>query len=216
MSENTNPILYPNWNDRSSKEILKPWRSKSIYSKYFTYWGTVLSPPPLSWASVRLQSWISISVLLTRTSLPWAALDLGSGEHTVLARLFVCGTQAMFSVCFNKWQSRNVSLSNMGGKNSYLLGRGWDGWTATISHQSEWLRSKSLQVINAGEGVEKREPSYTADGHLGCFHVLAIINSAAMNIGVHVSLLILVSSVYMPSSGIAGSCCCYCCCYCCC
>ena len=34
---------------------------------------------------------------------------------------------------------------------------------------------------------------------------LAIINSAAMNIGVHVSLSILVSSVCMPSSGIAGS-----------
>ena len=43
------------------------------------------------------------------------------------------------------------------------------------------------------------------DGHLGCFHVLAIINSAAMNNGVHVSLSILVSLVYMPSSGIAGS-----------
>ena len=45
----------------------------------------------------------------------------------------------------------------------------------------------------------------SADGHLGCFHVLAIINSASVNIGVHVSLSILVSLVCMPSSGIAGS-----------
>ena len=31
--------------------------------------------------------------------------------------------------------------------------------------QSEWLQSKSLQAINAGEGVEKREPSYTVGGN---------------------------------------------------
>jgi len=45
----------------------------------------------------------------------------------------------------------------------------------------------------------------SADRHLGCFRVLAIIKSAVMNIGVHVSLSILVYLVCMPSSGIAGS-----------
>ena len=41
--------------------------------------------------------------------------------------------------------------------------------------------------------------------HLCCFHVLAIINSAAMNIGVHVSFQIINFSGYMPRSGIVGS-----------
>ena len=45
----------------------------------------------------------------------------------------------------------------------------------------------------------------SVDGHPGCFHVLGVVNSAAMNIGVHVSFSVLVSSGYMPSSGIAGS-----------
>ena len=47
----------------------------------------------------------------------------------------------------------------------------------------------------------------SVDGHLGCFHVLAIIliNSATINIGVYVSLSIMVFSECMPSSGIVGS-----------
>ena len=45
----------------------------------------------------------------------------------------------------------------------------------------------------------------SVDGHLSCFHVLAIVNSAAKNNGIHVSLSISVSSGYMPRSGIAGS-----------
>ena len=45
----------------------------------------------------------------------------------------------------------------------------------------------------------------SVDGHLGCFHVLAIVNSAAMNNGIRVSFSVLVSSEYMPRSGIAGS-----------
>ena len=44
----------------------------------------------------------------------------------------------------------------------------------------------------------------SADGHLGCFHVLAMINSAAMNIGVHVSLSDLVSLVCIPEVVLLG------------
>ena len=42
-------------------------------------------------------------------------------------------------------------------------------------------------------------------GHLGCFHVLAVVNSAAMRIAVHVFFSFLVSSGDVPRSGIAGS-----------
>ena len=45
----------------------------------------------------------------------------------------------------------------------------------------------------------------SVNGHLDYVHVLAIVNSAAMNNGIHVSFSVLVSSGYMPRSAIAGS-----------
>ena len=46
-----------------------------------------------------------------------------------------------------------------------------------------------------------------ADGHLGCFQHLAIVNCAAMNMGVHWFFWMGVSGLlgYNPSNGIAGS-----------
>ena len=46
---------------------------------------------------------------------------------------------------------------------------------------------------------------FSVNGHLGHFHVLAIVNSASMNIGVHVSFCIMVFCGYMPSSWVIGS-----------
>ena len=43
------------------------------------------------------------------------------------------------------------------------------------------------------------------DGHLGYFHVLAIVHSAAVNIGVHVSFQAIILSRYMPRNEIVGS-----------
>ena len=45
----------------------------------------------------------------------------------------------------------------------------------------------------------------SVSGHLGCFHVLAIVNSAAVNNRIHMSFSVLTSSGHMPRSVIAGS-----------
>ena len=45
----------------------------------------------------------------------------------------------------------------------------------------------------------------SVNGHIGCFHVLVIIISSGMNIGVHVSFSVLVSSSYMILCETLGS-----------
>ena len=42
----------------------------------------------------------------------------------------------------------------------------------------------------------------SVDGHLGCFHVLAIVNSAAVNTEIHESFSVMVFSGYMSRSAV--------------
>ena len=48
----------------------------------------------------------------------------------------------------------------------------------------------------------------SVNGHLSCFHVRAVVNNAAMNIGVHISFQfsVFVFLGHIPKSRIAGSC----------
>ena len=58
----------------------------------------------------------------------------------------------------------------------------------TQFHSSLWLSNIPLHHVFTHSCV---------DGHLGCFYVLAIVNSAAVNIGVYVSFGIRVVSGYI-------------------
>ena len=71
---------------------------------------------------------------------------------------------------------------------------------STISFFFLWLSNISLlymyHIIFIYSSVSE---------HLGCFYVLAIVNCAAMNTGVHVYFSIMFFCRYFPWSGTAGS-----------
>ena len=88
-------------------------------------------------------------------------------------------------------------------------------WKITRTEESGGLQSVKLQRVGYDLGTKQKQYSVvyvyyiffihsSIIGHLACFHVLAIVNSAAMNIGVNVSFRIMVFSRYMPRNGISG------------
>ena len=72
-----------------------------------------------------------------------------------------------------------------------------------LFHSFLWLNNIPLYIYIYTHHIFFIRSS--VDGHLGCFHVLAIVSSAAMNIRVHVSFQTVFFSIYMPRRGIAES-----------
>ena len=63
-----------------------------------------------------------------------------------------------------------------------------------------WLSNIPLYTLSIVFSIHS-----SVNGHLGGFHVLAIVNSAAMNTGVQVSFQITAFFEHMPRRGITGS-----------
>ena len=70
-----------------------------------------------------------------------------------------------------------------------------------LFHSFLWLNNIPLYICTTSS-----LSIHLSNRHLGCFRVLAIVNSVSMKIGVHVSFQIIGLSGYMPRCGIAGSC----------
>ena len=79
----------------------------------------------------------------------------------------------------------------------------------TLFHSFLWLNNSPLCVgVCVHVCVYIKYYSFfthsSVDGHFDCFYVLAVVDSAAVNIGMHVSFRVIVLSECMSRSGIAG------------
>ena len=111
----------------------------------------------------------------------------GRPPHSPIPGIFQARTLEWVAISFSnawKWKVKVKSLS--------LIRPSATPWTA--AHQAPLSMGFSRQEYWSGVPL----PFFS-------FHVLAIVNSAAMNNGIHVVFSILVSLGYMPRSGIAGS-----------
>ena len=80
---------------------------------------------------------------------------------------------------------------------------GYSAWSHKESDMIEWLSTKHQFFVTYMYHILFIHSSF--DGHLGFFHVLAFVSSAAKNIVMHVFFKIMVFSGYMPRSGTARS-----------
>ena len=115
-------------------------------------------------------------------------------------------------------EEKGKTEDEMVGWYHWLNGHGF-GWTPGVGDGQGGLAccsSWGCKELDMTERLNWTEYSFAymyhifcihspVDGHLGCFYVLAAVNRAAVNVGVHASFQTMFFSRYMPRTGIAGS-----------
>lgn len=85
-----------------------------------------------------------------------------------------------------------------------LLHSVWQSLDSTTWLQVAWLHAFYSWATSAAHAHHLLPPVPSADGHLGCCHVLALANCVAVVTGVHASFQSMVFSRYMSKTGTAG------------